>query len=407
MSTETQPSFETQVFAGLHELQQALLGVFASANVDSARAFPAARKLQVNKNLTWKASKIIRAQTPSEALNHLPGKAGVKLLLDALASAGASAEAVARAASAITEFDRVIEAHASDKETLELMLDSLNAGPSEQDNLEKSRRLAFLGNSGIWGIQAQTRLITHLLSPNEADAGAFDLTLLLGFLELKRLRAAAPWILMRTSSYRDDGSRRQRKNVPLSPAPGEPEGSPILAEFSTPGMPPCTARDSGAGLVLDLPQGPAGNQGSFDILTGHTDFGYANMYADGDNKIGQFLAGFHTPIRHAQFDVLIHKDLPQFDQVHFELFSRDRQSAGPPPSGSERFVIPIKTEIERLGLGLAALASERWPRYQELVALAATKRDTSPEDYEAYRVRIDYPPMGTKACFWFPLLPKP
>ena len=61
MPSTNNQTFEEQVLAAFRELRTALVEVFESAQVDVNRAFPAARKLQVNKNLTWKASKIIRA----------------------------------------------------------------------------------------------------------------------------------------------------------------------------------------------------------------------------------------------------------------------------------------------------------------------------------------------------------
>lgn len=400
MSAPAQPSFEAQVLSAFRELKSSLTEIFESAKIDVSRAFPAARQLKVNKNLTWKASKIIRADSPSEAIDHLPGKTGVKLLLDALAEAGASAEAVGRTSEAIAEFDRVIEQHASDRETLELMLDGLSGDSSEP--LEKSRRLAFLGNSGIWGVQAQARLVSYFMTPNASAAGAFDLTTVMGFTEVRRLRTDVPWTLMRLRSFADDGaSRDYRGGKPLFP---HAEGLPVVPGFTSDAPLSFSTRQTGTSLAIDLTSGPTGNQGAIDVWVAQTDTNYASMYASGRDTHGRFLLEFATPVREVQLDLLVHKDLPAFQDHDVEFFARSPLFRENVPEPENRTSVPIRPQVTPLGSNPALLGTSSYARYVELLGASASQLGHALDDFSIYRMRIDYPPVGTTAVFRFPLL---
>lgn len=402
-SSNTQ-TFEEQVLAAFRDLRTALVEVFESAQVDVNRAFPAARKLQVNKNLTWKASKIIRATSPLEAIEHLPGKAGMKLLLDALANHGASVQTIRRTESAVLDFDRVIEAHASDRETLELMLDGLTDGEDDSDALEKSRRLAFLGNSGVWGIQTRTRLTTYVMSPSASHPDLFDLSFVMGYVELKRLRSDAPWTLTSISSYQGDLEKSQKpRSLPMDPTAIERWGAPVLPAFCKPQAPQLQLRETPGRVAVDLPEGPVGNLGLTDIFIGQVDPHYASLFADKANRMGQFLMSFAMPIRQTQIDILVHKDLPPIENLDYKFVGRTLDEKGMLPPSAERYAMPLKPDVVARGRGAHAIQSAHYERYDELIAKIAQQHGCNAIDYDVYRVEIDYPPMGTTGVFSFPL----
>ena len=405
MPSTNNQTFEEQVLAAFRELRTALVEVFESAQVDVNRAFPAARELQVNKNLTWKASKIIRATSPLEAIDYLPGKAGMKLLLTALANHGAPPPAIERTELAVDEFDRVIEAHASHRETLELMLDGLTEGDSVSDNLEKSRRLAFLGNSGIWGIQAEARLITYILTPGDGGKGSFDLAFLVGFVQLKRLRIDAPWTIAHSRSFGADGSVRvDKRRMPIFPTSSDFKDAPIIAEHTTPGTPIMVVSEQNGSLRIELPEGPAGNQGAINIYLGYISRNYANLFADEQNVIGRLIHETNCPIRTGLVDVLVHEDLPQVGPFEYQLFRRRDHDDRLVPTTDARIALPIQTRPVALDQGSAALETPCYERYSELIRQVAEHLGTDAGKFRGHRIQIDYPPMGTTGLFSFPLI---
>ena len=396
-------SFEQQVLDAFQVLRGALIEVFAAAKVDASRPYPAARDLEVNKNLTWKASKIIRATGPNEAIQHLPGKAGMKLLLDALEAHGADHESVERTRHAVEAFDRVIEKHSGDKATLELMLDGLNNGTNENEQLEKSRKLAFQGNSGVWGMQVRARLTTFVMAPDAPGSTNFDNVLLTGFLGLKRLRMETPWTLLRLQSYRDDGTTKLSDSTALDRKAEELWGVPLLPAFSTPGLPRLEVRQEENELAIELPGGPVGKQGSADIFFGRMDRSFASMLASPPDVRGEFLTNYTLPIREAQFDVIVHEDLPPITDSSFRLFSRLDGPLPPPSQRRERMAMPIDIEVRDLGTGLPAMATPLYPRYTELIASTFADAGWDPRRFRTLRAHIQYPPLGTVGVFSFPL----
>ena len=139
--------FQTQLFSVVEHLRGALTDLLGGIGADSAVPYAVSRQLGINKNLSWKVCRIITTRDPFGAVEHLPGAQGVEILLDAAAEHGASDGSIEAVRSALLEFDRLVETHAGDRRTLDLMVASHHEAP--QAPIEESRRLAFVGNSTI------------------------------------------------------------------------------------------------------------------------------------------------------------------------------------------------------------------------------------------------------------------
>ena len=121
--TSHQPVFDVQIDDAYQRLRSALTA--AMHTVRGGPTFPQdlARFLKINKNLAWRVSKIIDLHTPEQGIVHLPGPQGMKLLLKATESAGASREIIQQVSDAHENFLDVIKLHAGNNERLELLLD--------------------------------------------------------------------------------------------------------------------------------------------------------------------------------------------------------------------------------------------------------------------------------------------
>ncbi len=400
--------FENQIHDAFGVLRGALIELFASVEADAFKPYPAAKRLEVNKNLTWKASKIIRATGPSEAIRHVPGKGGVKLLIDAFKRHGAPDEIIHRTRAAFESFDTLIERHSGDKETLELMLDGLPSNANEGESLVATRKLAYRGNSGIWGMQTKARITTFVLAPTEgAPAGSnmFDSLLLTGFLGLQRLRPETPWTLLRLRSYQDDGTDLGKDHLSHSLDRGSQEkwGLPLLTEFSTRNMQPLAVRKDDDELVVELLEGPVGKQGNMDIFFGRIDRSFASLKRTPEDQIGEFLSDYTLPIENAQFDVIIHEDLPPLRDFSFNLFSRLDGHLPPPSQRRGKLALPIPIEVRDLGLGIHSMATPLYPRYTDLISKSFSQVGLDPARFRTLRATVEFPPLCTTGVFSFPL----
>src|SRR5437899_5230821 len=111
--------------AALQEVRGGLIELYGAVGADPTAPQEVARRYGINRNLTWKLSRVINAAGPFASLNHLPGQQGLELAIGAFENAGASREAVAHVRSAVQRFTEVVQAHAGDREHLELTLESM------------------------------------------------------------------------------------------------------------------------------------------------------------------------------------------------------------------------------------------------------------------------------------------
>ena len=175
LSTEPGRTFQEDYERVMHNLRGALSSLLLGAGLDPSRPQEVARRLRVSRTLTWKASRVITAGDLYSVFPQVPGSAGMETLLTASAAAGVKSEVLEAARSASVEFEQMVRIHADDRATMELMIDGLSSGGALSEPLEASRKLAFRGNSGIWGMQAKVRLRTAFLAPNSEDPSQFCL----------------------------------------------------------------------------------------------------------------------------------------------------------------------------------------------------------------------------------------
>jgi len=167
------PSFEEHVRSAIHDLRVSLIEVVAAAGVDPAQPQEMARRLNLKTNLTWRISKFICEADPFASIPHIPGKQGLNIFLKAVQKAGADAEGLAAARKAMQDFDRMVEMHAGDRKTLEMMLGNLTRDGEQQRN-EAHRKLAYQGISATCGVQARVQLTVNMIAPSPVE-GKVDL----------------------------------------------------------------------------------------------------------------------------------------------------------------------------------------------------------------------------------------
>ena len=96
--------------AALQEVRGGLIELYGAVGADPTAPQEVARRYGINRNLTWKLSRVINAAGPFASLNHLPGQQGLELAIGAFENAGASREAVAHVRSAVQRFTEVVQA---------------------------------------------------------------------------------------------------------------------------------------------------------------------------------------------------------------------------------------------------------------------------------------------------------
>lgn len=378
----------------LQGVRSSLIQLYAAVGADPSTPQVVARQFDINRNLTWKISRVIGAADPFASLVHLPGDSGLDIALDAFRRAGAPETAIQSVQIAMRELDEVAEVHAGDRPHLEMILDSMGllGSPSR---LENSRELAFRGNSAIWGVQAKARVTVGFAAPS-SDGSTLDLVLVGGFAGLRRLRQTSPWRLFRFAGYNDDGTPQvAREESEIEP---EHNGGVwrLLRRFCSPNMPPINVSQKGTTTEYTLPAGPVGNLGAFDCFFGEI-VRHANAYAKPDDRFGEFSSLVTLPAENLIFDLILHRDVKLASAPAFSIYGFPQGFGENLAVSRPDWELPLTEPVRELAGTPPTVANPLVPRYQELVQSVYTRMGWRPADFYGLRVTMRHPPMQSLA----------
>lgn len=392
--------------SGMHSIRGALIELFASVDVDASAPPAVARSVGINRNLAWKLSKIVAADEPLATVEHLPGGPGVDIMLRAFEEYGAPAPATAQVREAMGAFERTVEQHVGDRATLDLMLEHMLPRHLRIERAEAARKLAFRGNSAIWGIQARARLSTMIMAPNDGDPSMVDIANIGGLIGYRRLRPGTRWPLLRLHGYRDDGTAFDTPRLPIDPSV-PPGAVPLLHEFCSGMQPEIHAREVAGGVQFELGEGPLGNRGAVTSIFGVLTRRFASVYRDAANHRGEQLVNWYTPVESTVVDLLVHRDLPFAMPPKLDVFGRVAPSwdEGVVMEGRER--VELAETLMDLGEGPPALATTLVPGYARMVGSVLERIGWSMSAFAAWRLVVRYPPIPTMAVLSFPLGTRP
>jgi len=391
--------FEEDCRRSVQSLQAALLELYRAVGADPARPQDVSRQFKLNKNLTWKVARIIAASDGFEAVPLIPGPGGLEILLAAMGRMEAPTEKLERVRTAAKEFDRMVEVHTGDRTSLELVLDS--AGRNRQT--EMSRRLAFRGNSGIWGIQAGVRVTAHFMAPNRDDNTMLDLATLAGLTRIRRLRRIARWPVFQVREYNDDGSttvRRRRES--LEHHEGVSSNLWMVRSLCSGALPEVHRTQRGDTTIFELGEGPVGRTGECSCFFGFTDTAEVPRYRDASNSVGEFVSSVSIPVEALLFDIFVHRELAEAMSPTTEMIG----SIGGSVEAAGLLSLPLPETVRDMGLG-AAVDTPLVDRYAEGVEAVFARLGRDPRDFRCLRLLVDYPPMSSRAIIRYELPEKP
>ena len=390
----TKPFFEDLEHC-MHRLRGSLTDLLAAAGEDPRQPQQLSRNCGINKNLAWKVCKIINATDPNNAAQHVPGTAGLRILLAALETRGASPEYVTAVETAAEDFERVIQLHVGDRSNLELYLGSTDSDGIHSDLLEAKRRLAYQGSSVIWGVQARLGMSLKVVSPNVDDPERADLASVRGLFGFRRLRPTASWSVMR--------ERTLSENVEVGHEPplsidenDEGTGTPLVHAFCSTPLPETRTIIEGETKIHELCEGPVGNTASLDVTLGSIELSHVPVRTNDPESVGEHYCHVDTPVEMMQFDLFLHRDLPFAIPPGLVTYSA-LSNNGPrfPLSSHTRFHLPGRNEVQTLGSTSASFASPHIPRYGRLIQQVCRRMGRDMAEFTGYRFTLAYPPLAT------------
>jgi hypothetical protein len=394
------PVLEDACHDAIQRLRGALIELMAAVKANPAEPQEVARRFQLNKNLTWKISRIVAANDGFSAIPHIPGESGLEIFLAAMGGAGAPADLLARVRVAMESFNKFVHTHAGDRASLDLILDSMGL-VQDEERLRASRERAYQGNSGVWGVSAKARFCAGFLAPQRNNPNLLDLATMGGLVGFHRLRKDAEWPLFQFDRYHDDGSSLSRDDVEL--IDGENRGTPrLLSRFSSSPLPDIEARPTELGTELVLRPGRVGKLAAFDAFFGHIDRG-APRYRQPGDEYGEFGAIVAVPIQTLNFDIIAHRDCFPIPAPEVLVFGRPGGGQDAPAHRRRSSVIPLPEKCVELAGVPPVVATPLFDRFGELVSNIIERLGHDIAEFRGWRLQIDYPPMPSTVVLRWPL----
>lgn len=387
--------FVTHCVASVHALRRSLRGLYRSVDADEDRPQAVARRFGLNKNLTWKIAKLLGDGESLEAVANVPGAEGIGILLTAMEREGASAVAVESVRRDFDAFEAMMRAHAGDRATLDLLIDGLAKGSRA---LEVSRKLAFRGNSGVWGLQARVRSALQVLAPTAGRPDMLDDVLAAGMHDIRRLRPVQGWPIFRFHHYGTpaEAGAKVREFIPIEQAVSDDEPALIMRSFCSPPGAEVRSVRQGSEIRHELVDGPIGHRGAVTFVFGSIERAAFGRYADPtarEPEYGEMVAFVTMPTELAQMDVLVHRSMLDEFEPECAVYGRPFGGSDMTPSAREHFRLPIAGAIERIDPVHDTLDSRDLPERTELAALVVERAGWSLGDFMAFRATVTYPPM--------------
>lgn len=403
MRLDTTNSFLQDYHGALGSLRATLADLLSAAGVLNARPQEISREFKINKNLAWKVSKLVHGNPDQNTLSFIPGQSGFQIFLHAMGNAGLPPEVIRKAETSFAAFQEMVHRHAGDRQTLQLLLDSLALQDGDSNRLEESRRLAFQGNSGLLGIQANVKLSAFFFAPNPDDPHMLDFAAVNGLIGLRRFRPDSKWILLRHS--KQDGEGRDvsvPQRIPLDPNYSGP-GPSILGDFTTSPTPEVTVRTVNNVENFELAEGPIGNTGVADVCFGYFSLSDVPRYRDEENEDGQVHVFLGSPTETLVFDLFLHKDIDIPEGPSAELFL-DFHRVGDAHYYDK---MPLESAPRQLLGTKPSVATPLIQDYGRMTDLVWNRLGWNAQDFRAWRMEVKFPPIPGTLTMKFPLEEKP
>jgi hypothetical protein len=392
------PTLEQECNQAVSRLKAALIGLYDDVGADPSSPQDVARAFHINKTLTWNIAKLMQAGEGLAAVPHVPGNSSIERFLKATESHGANSRIVEEVRSATREFERVIDVHVGDRATLDLVIDGLECG--ESAGLEQSRKRAYIGNSGIYGVQARTNLMSCFLAPNDENPSQLDMVMLRGLLGVRRLRSSVrlPLFQMRQWSS-DDQAISTQEWRPIE----ENSTNPLIQKFNKGDVPEIRVVKTPGGSDYIINPGPIGNRGAFDCYFGDMIRAGASRYRTENDTTGEFGVTVSVPTESIVFDLIVHKSLKEFLETDIAVYAHLFTTSQRESEWDDASQLPIRQSVSRLPGSPPAVAIKAIPGYTDIHQHINDRLGWNAKDFIGTRLEMKYPPLGASVTQKFNL----
>jgi hypothetical protein len=378
-------SFRTDCETAIRAIRAAVGSLARSVDVDPLKPQEVARRLKLNKNLTWKFARILLADDCLDAVPMVPGPEGVDIFLRAFERMKAPAAQLEEFRAAAKSFDEMVERHFGSRAELEFVLDGLRA----DGNLEQPRRLAFRGAAGVFGLQAAARVVAHFVTPSASDPERADLSLVAGLAGLRRLRPMGNLPVFRSVR---SGAQEPLRRPLFARTPSDLDNFLIEKYTSVPHA-SVTSTEAEGRLSVQIGGGPIGRIGDADLYFGTRIDNAFHLVRRPSDTVNELVTAVSIPCESIVSDLFVHRSIRGLETLRASMHGT---LSGPLPQEEElREIVKLPMHCDPLAIDDLDLALEvpRVARYGEMIRDVFEALGHQQRDFVLYRVYLEYPPV--------------
>jgi hypothetical protein len=358
----------------------------------------------VSTKLSWQ---IFKLAGPGDALSlapHVPKGEAMRRVLEGAEKYGLPVNQINEVRAAYSAFEELIETHAGDRTSFESMARGLSPSSHDTGQVDVQHRKAiFRGHSHFWGAQVETRAITHFIHPSEAP-NRYDLVAVRSKFGLRRLRPDAEVVVDSIRVYPPPGTEAHHWDY-LDPELAERYGAPILPPACSKPIPKLhTSTGPLNRIYFELTDETLGQRGAVNLSFAQVLVNTVLSPSPDGKRLGWLvLTHTLTPAATLISDMLVHR--PSMPRVVYDMNVYGHANQAQPYEIESTYPrLPFRETVTKLEAGIDGARIHGTPQYVDMLKYICEKRKWKLDDFDVYRLRIEYPLLDTLVAMRFDLV---
>lgn len=382
-------------------LLESLSGVLESIPGDPQGPQALATRLGVDKVLTSRLLKALRATDPLSVVNRAPGPEPLRRVLDAAEGLGVDAARIQAARGAVDRFERLIREEIGDRSSLDSILAAWVPEARREFELRR-KQAASKAMSQLKGVLADVLFATVFLAPSADDPEMIDVVWINGLQGVRRLvpGAAIKFATRRVGQNASGVSGRTPRT--LEGEPIEHVDGLLLPEFCSAPTPKLDVHRAGEVVHYTLAGDRFGPGSGVDVVMGEVNRAELRKGARPGGRKMYVFAEVSQPARVLHFDAFLHTSLWPGPNPTLHLYDTAMEGVAD-PNDAARDIDRLDTleSLTPMPRGVEGARTSDVRRYTELLRDVCARMGWSTNAFTGARCRIDYPIYGAQATITF------
>jgi len=345
------------------------------------------KTLGIDRMIGWNIFKLHELDDCFLSVRHIPRKAAFKGFLRAASRQGVVDSLLSAAEKNFNLFEDLVELHAGDRPSMEMMLLAYSEEGSSQASLDH-RKLAFTGNRFLYGLETRTRLTISLFEPTDSPTD-WKLTLLKGSFGLRRNRPDIPWFYVRPRVFTEfEGQPHSPASKPLV-KPENGNRLPYYTPFCNCSLPSITSSGRFVESVEEIFPLETGNAGLMDLVFAEI-IDLDGFVMDEDSSTS---AKVITPCHLAVMDIIVPSSFAgnsEFSPRVVSSILEESDAYNEQLIDLSRSILPIEPGFE-IKPTIEQNTLDGVENYGEIVEDLFKRRDLNPLNYTTIRSFVHFP----------------